>query len=116
MTRRELEILRLVAQGLSDKEAAAVLGLSEHTIHRHISNVLNKLDVPSRAAAVAQAAQRGLLSTPPLSLNRMAETGHALSWPRWPRHGKPLPRVQEHHRGARYITVVDGVSGDPACV
>ena len=61
LTRRELEILRLVAQGLSDKEAAAVLGLSEHTIHRHISNVLNKLDVPSRAAAVAQAAQRGLL-------------------------------------------------------
>jgi ATP/maltotriose-dependent transcriptional regulator MalT len=61
LTRRELEILRLVAQGLSDKEAAAGLGLSEHTIHRHISNVLNKLDVPSRAAAVAQAAQRGLL-------------------------------------------------------
>jgi DNA-binding NarL/FixJ family response regulator len=61
LTRRELEILRLVAQGLSDKEAAADLGLSEHTIHRHISNVLNKLDVPTRAAAVAQAAQRGVL-------------------------------------------------------
>ena len=61
LTRRELEILRLVAQGLSDKEAAAGLGLSEHTVHRHISNVLNKLDVPSRTAAVAQAAQRGLL-------------------------------------------------------
>jgi ATP/maltotriose-dependent transcriptional regulator MalT len=61
LTRRELEILRLVAQGLSDKEAAAGLGLSEHTIHRHISNVLNKLDVPTRAAAVAQAAQHGLL-------------------------------------------------------
>jgi DNA-binding NarL/FixJ family response regulator len=56
-----LEILRLVAQGLSDKEAASALGLSEHTIHRHISNVLNKLDVPTRAAAVARAAQRGLL-------------------------------------------------------
>jgi LuxR family transcriptional regulator, maltose regulon positive regulatory protein len=61
LTRRELEILRLVAQGMSDKEAAAGLGLSEHTIHRHISNVLNKLNVPTRAAAVAQAAQRGLL-------------------------------------------------------
>jgi DNA-binding NarL/FixJ family response regulator len=61
LTRRELEILHLVAQGLSDKEAAAGLGLSEHTVHRHISNVLNKLDVPSRTAAVAQAAQRGLL-------------------------------------------------------
>ena len=61
LTRRELEILRLVAQGLSDKEAATALDLSEHTIHRHISNVLNKLDVPSRTAAVAQAAQQGLL-------------------------------------------------------
>jgi LuxR family maltose regulon positive regulatory protein len=61
LTRRELEILRLVAKGLSDKEAAAGLGLSEHTIHRHISNVLNKLNVPTRAAAVARAAQRGLL-------------------------------------------------------
>jgi DNA-binding CsgD family transcriptional regulator len=61
LTRRELEILRLVATGLSDKEAATALGLSEHTVHRHISNILNKLDVPSRTAAVAQAAQRGLL-------------------------------------------------------
>jgi DNA-binding NarL/FixJ family response regulator len=61
LTRRELEILRLVAQGLSDKEAASTLGLSEHTVHRHISNVLNKLDVPSRTAAVAQAMQHRLL-------------------------------------------------------
>jgi DNA-binding NarL/FixJ family response regulator len=56
-----MEILRLVAQGLSDKEAATALSLSEHTVHRHIANVLSKLDVPSRAAAVAQAAQHGLL-------------------------------------------------------
>jgi DNA-binding NarL/FixJ family response regulator len=61
LTRRELEILGLVARGLSDKEAATALSLSEHTVHRHISNVLNKLDVPSRAAAVARAAQHGLL-------------------------------------------------------
>ena len=61
LTRRELEILRLVAQGLSDKEAATALSLSEHTIHRHISNVLSKLDVPSRTAAVAKAAQQQLL-------------------------------------------------------
>jgi LuxR family transcriptional regulator, maltose regulon positive regulatory protein len=61
LTRREMEVLRLVAQGLSDKEVAAGLGLSEHTVHRHIANVLNKLDVPSRAAAVAQVAQQGLL-------------------------------------------------------
>jgi len=61
LTSRELQILRLVAQGLSDKEAAAALDLSEHTIHRHVSNILNKLDVPSRTAAVAQAVQHGLL-------------------------------------------------------
>jgi DNA-binding NarL/FixJ family response regulator len=61
LTARELEILRLVARGLSDKEIAAALGLSLHTIHRHISNILSKLALPSRAAAVAHAAQRGLL-------------------------------------------------------
>jgi ATP/maltotriose-dependent transcriptional regulator MalT len=61
LTRREREILGLLAQGLSDKEAATALNLSEHTIHRHVSNILNKLDVPSRTAAVAQAVQHGLL-------------------------------------------------------
>jgi LuxR family transcriptional regulator, maltose regulon positive regulatory protein len=61
LTGREMEVLRLVARGLSDKEVAARLGLSEHTVHRHIANVLNKLDVPSRTAAVAQAARYGLL-------------------------------------------------------
>jgi LuxR family transcriptional regulator, maltose regulon positive regulatory protein len=61
LTHRELEILGLVAQGLSDKEVATTLRLSEHTIHRHVSNILNKLDVPSRTAAVAQAVQHGLL-------------------------------------------------------
>jgi ATP/maltotriose-dependent transcriptional regulator MalT len=57
LTNRETEILRLVANGLGTKEIAAQLRLSEHTVHRHIANILNKLDVPSRAAAVARAAQ-----------------------------------------------------------
>ena len=61
LSQREIEVLRLVAQGLSDKEIAARLILSRHTIHRHISNILTKLDLPSRAAAAAYAAQRGLL-------------------------------------------------------
>jgi LuxR family transcriptional regulator, maltose regulon positive regulatory protein len=61
LTPREVDVLRMVAQGLSDKEMAAVLGLSEHTIHRHVSNLLTKLDVPTRAAAVAHASQHGLL-------------------------------------------------------
>jgi LuxR family transcriptional regulator, maltose regulon positive regulatory protein len=61
LTPRELEVLRLVAQGLSDKESAARLKLSEHTIHRHVGNILTKTGLPSRAAAVAQAARSGLL-------------------------------------------------------
>jgi DNA-binding NarL/FixJ family response regulator len=61
LSQREVEILRLVAQGLSDKEIAARLVLSKHTIHRHISRILTKLDLPSRAAAVAYAARHGLL-------------------------------------------------------
>jgi DNA-binding CsgD family transcriptional regulator len=61
LTPREIEVLRLVAQGLSDKESAARLKLSEHTIHRHLGNILTKTGLPSRAAAVAQAARSGLL-------------------------------------------------------
>jgi len=61
LTRRELDIVRLVAQGLSDKEVAARLSLSEHTVHRHVSNILTKLDLPSRTAAVAHVARLGLL-------------------------------------------------------
>lgn len=61
LTRREAEVLSLVADGLGDKEIASKLHLSEHTVHRHISNVLLKLEAPSRAAAVAQAVRRGLI-------------------------------------------------------
>ena len=61
LTPRELEILRLVAQGFGDKEVAVALEISEHTVHRHVSNILNKLDVPSRTAAVAQAVRYDLL-------------------------------------------------------
>ena len=61
LTPRELEALRLVAQGLTNKEIAAQLRLSEHTVHRHLANVLTKLDLPSRAAAAAYAARHDLL-------------------------------------------------------
>ena len=61
LTRRELEVLRLVARGMSNQEIAATLVLSEHTVHRHVSNVLGKLGVSSRAAAVAEAARLDLL-------------------------------------------------------
>jgi DNA-binding NarL/FixJ family response regulator len=61
LTSREIEVLRLVAQGLGDKEIAERLCLSGHTVHRHVSNIRTKLSLPSRAAAVAWAAQNGLL-------------------------------------------------------
>lgn len=61
LTPRELEVLRLVAQGLSDAEIAERLVLSQHTVHRHVANVRVKLRLPSRAAAVAYAARAGVL-------------------------------------------------------
>ena len=61
LTKRELEVLHLVAQGMSNQEVAASLVLSEHTVHRHVANVLGKLEVSSRTAAVAQAARLGIL-------------------------------------------------------
>jgi LuxR family transcriptional regulator, maltose regulon positive regulatory protein len=61
LTRREIEILSLVAEGLNNPTIAARLFVSEHTVHRHVANVLNKLDVSTRAAAVAQATRRRLL-------------------------------------------------------
>lgn len=62
LTNRELEVLRLVASGLSNQLIGARLFVSEHTVHRHLANIFTKLSVSSRAAAVAQAARRGLLN------------------------------------------------------
>ncbi len=61
LSRRELEVVRLIAAGLGNQAIAEQLGISEHTVHRHVANVLDRLDVPSRSAAVARAAQLGLL-------------------------------------------------------
>jgi DNA-binding CsgD family transcriptional regulator len=61
LTRRELEVLRLVAAGESNKAIAATLVLSERTVDRHVSNIFAKLRVSSRAAATAYAYQHGLL-------------------------------------------------------
>jgi ATP/maltotriose-dependent transcriptional regulator MalT len=61
LTRREREVLRLVAVGLTNQAIAERIFVSEHTVHRHIANILRKLDAPSRAAAVARAADENLL-------------------------------------------------------
>lgn len=61
ITARESVVLRLVADGLSNTQVAVRLQLSEHTVHRHVANILSKLGVSTRAAAVAKAAELGLL-------------------------------------------------------
>jgi DNA-binding NarL/FixJ family response regulator len=61
LTPRELDVLRLVAQGLSNPRIAQRLVLSEHTVHRHLANILRKLGVSSRAAAAAWAVRAGLV-------------------------------------------------------
>jgi len=63
LTSRELDMLKLVAQGLSnpDIRLAQRLVLSEHTVHRHLANILRKLDLSSRAAAAAWGVRTGLV-------------------------------------------------------
>jgi DNA-binding NarL/FixJ family response regulator len=61
LTRREIEVLRLVATGRTNRQIASELHLSEKTVDRHLSNIFAKLDVPSRAAATAYAFRHRLL-------------------------------------------------------
>ena len=61
LTPRELDVLKLVAQGLSNPDIARRLVLSEHTVHRHLANILRKLNLPSRAAAAAWGVRTGLV-------------------------------------------------------
>ena len=61
LTRREAEVMGLVAQGLSNRQIAERLVVSEHTVHRHVANIFVRLGVSSRAAAVAVAGASGHL-------------------------------------------------------
>jgi LuxR family transcriptional regulator, maltose regulon positive regulatory protein len=61
LTDRQVEVLRLVAEGLTDREIAARLTLSEHTVHRHVANIYVRLECSARATAVARATRLGLL-------------------------------------------------------
>jgi DNA-binding CsgD family transcriptional regulator len=60
LTHRELDVLRLISTGNTNKAIAARLQLSERTIDRHVGNILRKLEVPSRAAAIAYAYDHSL--------------------------------------------------------
>jgi pimeloyl-ACP methyl ester carboxylesterase/DNA-binding CsgD family transcriptional regulator len=61
LSAREREVLALVASGLSNREIAQQLVVSEHTVHRHVANIRNKLGRNTRTAAVAEAARLGLI-------------------------------------------------------
>lgn len=69
LTARETEVLRLLAQGRSNKEIAAELVIGEKTVKTHVSSILSKLDVPSRTQAALYAVRIGLVS--PGSSDRM---------------------------------------------
>jgi DNA-binding NarL/FixJ family response regulator len=61
LTRRETEVLRLVAEGRRNKEIATILGVSDDTVESHLKNVFVKLDVTDRTAAVNVAVRRGIV-------------------------------------------------------
>lgn len=61
VTRRERDVLRLLAEGRTNRQIAEHLIVSEHTVHRHVTNILRKLALPSRAAAAAHAVRSGLV-------------------------------------------------------
>lgn len=61
LTPRQIEVLRLAAEGLTEHQIAERLVLSDHTIHRHLANIYTRLECSSRSAAIAQAGRLGLL-------------------------------------------------------
>lgn len=62
LSERELSVLRLTARGMSSKEIAGNLRISQRTVEGHLNNIYSKLGVNSRTEAVVQAAARGLIN------------------------------------------------------
>jgi DNA-binding NarL/FixJ family response regulator len=65
LTPREREVLGLLTDGLTNRQIAERLVVSEHTVHRHVTNLLRKLGLHSRTAAAAHAVRSGLLDRSP---------------------------------------------------
>jgi DNA-binding NarL/FixJ family response regulator len=61
LTEREVEILRLIAKGLSNREAAGVLGVSRATVRTHLEHIYEKLEVTNRVEAVTEGLRIGLI-------------------------------------------------------
>jgi DNA-binding NarL/FixJ family response regulator len=75
LSRRETEVLRLVVDGLTNKEISAKLGIEPTTVKNHLKNILGKLHLRNRVQAAAFALQRGLFPQMP----RRSDSGRALS-------------------------------------
>jgi len=94
VTVREREVLSLLAMGLTNREIAERLVVSEHTVHRHVTNILRKLGLPSRTAAAAHAAHHGLLEPPAGTGTRPTSAG-------WSCNGsRPTPRTSPSPTGS----------------
>ncbi len=65
LTQRQIELLRLVAEGTSNKAIARILSISENTVKYHLKNIMLKLNVQNRTEAVTHAIRAGLLDSPP---------------------------------------------------
>lgn len=61
LTPREIQVIELVSQGMRNKELASALGISEETAHVHVRNILTKLKVKDRSAAITVALRRGII-------------------------------------------------------
>ena len=65
LTQRELQVLQLAANGLSNKELAGKLVISEKTVRNHIANIFSKLQVNDRTQAILYGLRKGLITMPP---------------------------------------------------
>ncbi|MCX5555767.1 response regulator transcription factor [Streptomyces sp. NBC_00038] len=79
LTPRELQVLHLVAEGLSNKQAARRLQISEHGVKRLVGNVLAKLNCPNRTLAVVRAIEDGLLAGPSRETGRQVDSATSVA-------------------------------------
>ena len=110
LTDRELDVLKLVAKGLSNREIAEELYISENTVKNHVRNILEKLQLHSRMEAVVYAMREKLLDVDDASQARALRRRSAKpSPPRWTSSptsaaGGAAPRAHRTRRGARAST------------
>ena len=111
LTPREREVLRLVTEGLTNRQIAERLVVSEHTVHRHVTNLLRKLDLPSRTAAAALAARLGLLEAP-----RIARSGHSRGRPMMLASGEARARRPDYGGGHEATDLIGRLMAEAAAL